>query len=177
MGTRGAAILPPYRLQIRSRPGRPTIPPGGLGTAAAHAPIPSPTQPSQRPQQAATTGGGGAPSGGGSRPPPIARYSRTQGADGRAAPPPTPAQVGAAALPPTDNTGSAARQGRPQGGREQARQARCVLMPRGPSGFTGHLLPDRFRRLCSSVSQTVQQNSYPQTHRPTGRPEEAQTGN
>eukprot|EP00904_Undaria_pinnatifida_P010033 jgi/Undpi1/615/HiC_scaffold_10.g04079.m1 len=68
-------------------------PPSRLAASAQQQPTPPPsppTQPSQRPEQAATTGGGGAPSGGGSRPPPVARYSRTQGADGRAAPPPGP---------------------------------------------------------------------------------------
>ena len=70
-------VAPPSRLAAPAQQ-RPTPPP------------PPPTQPSQRPQQAATTGGSGAPSGGGSRPSPVARYSRTQGADGRAAPPPGP---------------------------------------------------------------------------------------
>ena len=91
VSTRGAAMLAPVlpadTITTRS-PHHPAWRPRRSSGPRPHPP--PPTQPFQRPQQAATTGGGGAPSGGGSWPPPVARYSRNQGADGRAAPPPGP---------------------------------------------------------------------------------------
>ena len=55
-----------------------------------------------------------------------------------------------------DNTGSAARQGRPRGLGKHAEQARRFPTTRGPSGFTTNPHPDQFRRPYFTVSRKKQ---------------------